>query len=89
MIKDNITVDQKNLIIDLSAKGYKNQQIAAETMLKYSTVCYWKKKMRNEGIAVLSLLGRPSKKTTAFKTIAEQNEINLQDKLDNHQQPIV
>lgn len=87
-MKRIITDEQRSQIIILSNKGYTNRQIAIETGMKYATLCYWKNKLRNEGIAVLSLIGRPKIKTPAISTLKELEAVNSTDREFNNTQKI-
>ena len=48
-------------ITDLSNQGLTNRQIAIELDMKYATVCLLKRKMRDQGVVINSILGRPKK----------------------------
>lgn len=60
-MKKTITAQQKVKIIELSLKGYRNRQISIEIGMKYATLCYWKSKMRQEGIIIPNVSGRPKR----------------------------
>lgn len=71
-----ITEEQKTKIITLSDQGYNNWQIAKECEMKYSTLCYWKRKLREKGISIKATLGRP--KAGSLKSIKLLGKISDQ-----------
>jgi transposase len=48
-------------IVEMSAQGKKNEDIAEELGVKYSTLCYWRMRLRDRGVAIKSNMGRPKK----------------------------
>lgn len=79
MKKTIVTDEQRTKIIELSQKGYTNAQIATEVGMKNSTLQFWKRKMRNQGISVVALLGRPKIKTSGIVFIADMERIKKED----------
>jgi transposase len=78
-----ITDEQRAKIIELSNAGYSNWQMSMECGMKQSTLQYWKRRMRNEGIAITGSAGRPklgSKK--AIKLISTMEELKKQESED-------
>lgn len=77
------TQTQKDLLVELANKGYSNWQISIETGMKLSTVQFWKRELRNKGIKIDSLHGRPKKgviKTPSpITTIEEYNKQTQND----------
>lgn len=58
-MKKIITDEHRAKIIELALKGKTNKIIAEECNMKLSTLLYWKKKIRINGIDLPALLGRP------------------------------
>lgn len=75
-MKRIITDQQVQKIIELSAKGYKNRQIAIELGMKHATLQSWKMKLRKQGITLPAQLGRPRRgKVASYNaTIDEYNK---------------
>jgi len=78
-MKRIITQEQIDKIVKYSQLRYSNRQIAIECGMKYDTLGYWKRKLRNEGVSILALLGRPIKKHF-IGTIAEMEKQIAEDK---------
>lgn len=78
-----ITNEQKAKIVTLANQGYSNRQIAIKCSMKHSTLCYWKAKIREQGIVLLSQQGRPKQpntKPTYICTIAEFEKMTKEDR---------
>ncbi len=89
-----ITNEQRTKIVTLSNEGYQNRQIAIECGMKYSTLCYWKARLREKGISLPASLGRPKKGTKKdirlIGTMAELARIESEDqKKREDQQEII
>lgn len=48
-------------IVALTNNGVSNREIAVQLGLKYSTVCYFKMRLKDRGVQIKSNMGRPKK----------------------------
>lgn len=71
----NITDYEIEKILMLAKNGYGNRQMAIELMIKESRLQRIKKEMRDRGITIENLSGRPKKKAL-IASLADFNRID-------------